>query len=207
MHVWNRSKLRGKLFNKVRHLTPKPKGYRTTKYNSWCPFQVSKNLKMDLRSIEPIENFWQRRPRQSWKLKQHFCCTKLIFKPMAMAKKKFEVSMEEMNIELHRQVDVNSDILKNMNCQSHQNNSNKHERNGNSKEGWAVSLRTWAVANAQTSETTEVYLQVRYSLLQKKGIWGTRYQSGVFTRKLYVKFFSRQCSIHSFSFKFSISDS
>ena len=50
--------------------------------------------------------------------------------------------MEEMNIELHRQVDVNSDILKNMNCQSHQNNSNKHERDGNSKEGWAVSLRT-----------------------------------------------------------------
>jgi hypothetical protein len=40
---------------------------------------------------------------------------------MAMAKKKFEVSLEEMNIEMHRQVDVNSDNFKNMNCQSHQN--------------------------------------------------------------------------------------
>jgi hypothetical protein len=40
---------------------------------------------------------------------------------MAMAKKKFEVLLEEMNIELNRQVDVNSDNFKNMNCQSHQN--------------------------------------------------------------------------------------
>lgn len=54
-----------------------------------------------------MEDICPKKLGQSWKLSQHFGCTKTTsFKPKAMAQMNmFEVSAEEMNIELHRQVE------------------------------------------------------------------------------------------------------
>jgi hypothetical protein len=125
---------------------------------------------------------------------------------MAMAKKKFEVSLEEMNIELHRQVDVNSDNFKKHELSKSSkhtrlcslfDNSNKYERNGNSEEGCHLADMSRSQRTNKSDDRSLFTSQVQ-SVAEERDLRDTLSERGFHSQTLRKVFF--KAMLHSFVF-------